>query len=91
MARFLNKRVRIKTIGPYEDRTEEKPDKKYFNFLLRDKENYDMIKIYFNDNYENDLNEYQKEYYLKNLDKLYNEVLKKMKEYKKEENFNLNN
>ena len=85
MARFLNKNVYINTSGPFEDRSKEKPDLKYFNFLSRDKENYDMIRIYFNDNYENDLNEYQKEYYLKNLDKWYNKVLKKMQEYKKEE------
>ena len=59
------------------------PDKKIFDFLSRNNENYDMVKIYFSDNYENDLNEYQKEYYLKNLDKWYDKVLKKMNDYKK--------
>ena len=86
MARFLNKNVIIDTGGPYEDKTKERPDKKYFNFLSRDKENYDMIKIYFEKNYENDLNEYQKEYYIKNLDKWYNKVLKKMEDDKKGDN-----
>ena len=83
MARFLNKNVQINLDGPHEDKTQSKPDKKYFDFLSRDNENYDMVKIYFTENYENDLNEYQKEYYLKNLDKRYKEVLKKMEEYKK--------
>ena len=83
MARFLNKNVKINTGGPYKDINELKPEQKYFDFFSRDKENYDMIKIYFTDNYENDLNEYQKEYYLKNLDKWYNKVLIEIEEYKK--------
>ena len=83
MAKFLNKRTIIDCGGPHENLNVDKPDKKYFDFLSRNNENYDMIKIYFNDNYENDLNEYQKEYYLKNLDKWYDNVLKKMNEYKK--------
>ena len=65
-----------------ENKNLEKPDKKYFDFLNRNNENYDKISIYFNDNYNNDLNEYQKEYYLKNLDDQYDEVDKKIKEYK---------
>ena len=60
----------------------ERPDKKYFDFLSRNFENYDKIKIYFNDNYNNDLNECQKEYYLQNLDEQYAEAEKKMKDYK---------
>ena len=82
IAKFLNKNVKINLHGPYKDYNESRPDKKYFDFLSRDRENYDMIKIYFTDNYENDLNEYQKEYYLKNLDNWYNKVLKQMDEYK---------
>ena len=82
MAKFLNKNVRIDSGGPHEDLNKQKPDKKYFDFLSRDKENYDMVKVYFTDNYENDLNECQKEYYLKNLDKWYNKVLEKMNIYK---------
>ena len=86
MAKFLNKNVKINLQGPYKDNYGSRPDQKYFDFLSRDRENYDMIKIYFTDNYENDLNEYQKEYYLKNLDKWYNKVLKQMDEYKNKPN-----
>ena len=82
MAKFLNKNVRIGWNGPHEDPNKIRPEQKYFDFLSRNNENYDMIKIYFDENYENDLNEYQKEYYIKNLDKWYNNVLKKMEEYK---------
>ena len=81
MTKFLNKNIIINNSGPMEDKNKEKPDKKYFDFLNRNFENYDKIEIYFNDNYENDLNECQKEYYLKNLDRVYNDVEKKMKEY----------
>ena len=78
MAKFLNNNVSIDMGGPYYDVNKGKPHKKYFDFLARDRENYDMIKIFFNKNYENDLNEYQKEYYFKNLDKWYKKVLEKM-------------
>ena len=83
MAKFLNKRTTIDCGGPHEILKMDKPDNKIFDFLSRNNENYDMVKIYFSDNYENDLNEYQKEYYLKNLDKWYDKVLKKMNDYKK--------
>ena len=66
-----------------ENKNLEKPEKKYFDFLNRNNENYDKISIYFNDNYNNDLILYQKEYYLKNLDNQYDEVDEKIKEYKK--------
>ncbi len=79
MAKFLNNNVSINMSGPYYDPNKGNPDKKYFVFLARGRENYDMIKIFFNENYENDLNEYQKEYYLKRLDKWYKKVLEKMK------------
>ena len=82
MAKFLNKNVTIDSGGPHEDLNKEKPERKYFDFLSRNNENYDMVKIYFTDNYENDLNECQKEYYLKNLDKWYKKVLEKMESYK---------
>ena len=82
MPKFLNKNVRIGWNGQHEDPNKIRPEQKYFDFILRNNENYDMIKIYFDENYENDLNEYQKEYYIKNLDKWYNNVLKKMEEYK---------
>ena len=62
------------------DNRGERPDRKYFNFLSRNYENYDNIKIYFNDNYNNDLNEYQKEYYIKHLDNQYSEAEQRMKE-----------
>lgn len=65
-----------------ENKNLEKPEKKYFDFLNWNNENYDKIIIYFNDNYNNDLNEYQKEYYLKNLDNKYAECEQKMKEYR---------
>lgn len=81
MAKFLNKSTTIDCGGPHENLNMDKPDKKYFDFLSRNNENYDMVKIYFTDNYENDLNEYQKEYYLKNLDKFYDKVLTKMNNY----------
>ena len=80
--KFMNLNINIDCGGPKEIKG-EKPDKKYFNFLSRNYENYDKIKIYFNDNYNNDLNEYQKEYYLKNLDEQYADAEKKMKEYEK--------
>ena len=80
--KFMNCNVRIDCHGPQEI-PGERPDKKYFDFLSRNFENYDKIKIYFNDNYNNDLNECQKEYYLQNLDEQYAEAEKKMKEYKK--------
>ena len=67
--------------GPV-DNNEKKPEEKYFKFLSRNFENYDKIKIYFNDNYNNDINEYQKEYYLKNLDEQYTECEQKMREYR---------
>ena len=79
MAKFLNNNVSINMSGPYYDPNKGNADKKYFVFLARGRENYDMIKIFFNENYENDLNEYQKEYYLKMLDKWYKKVLEKMK------------
>ena len=80
--KFMNKNVAINSGGPMENKNLEKPEQKYFDFLHRNNENYDKISIYFTDNYNNDLNEYQKEYYLKNLDNQYDEVDKKMKEYK---------
>ena len=78
MAKFLNNNISIDMGGPYYDARKGNPDKKYFDFLARGRENYDMIKIFFNENYENDLNEYQKEFYLKNLDKWYKKVLEKI-------------
>ena len=78
--KFMNLNIQFTHGGPV-DSKEQKPDKKYFNFLSRNFENYDKIKIYFENNYKNDLNEYQKEYYLKNLDEQYDECEKKMKEY----------
>ena len=78
MKKFLNKNVSITNSGPMENKSGEKPDKKYYDFLSRNFENYDKIKIFFDENYENDLNECQKEYYLKNLDNSYKEVEKKM-------------
>jgi hypothetical protein len=81
MAKFLNNNVSINMGGPYYDVNKGKPDKKYFDFLARNRENYDMMKIFFNENYENDLNEYQKEYYLKHLDDQYAETEKKKKGY----------
>ena len=78
--KFMNCNVQIDAQGPKEIKG-ERPDKKYFNFLSRNYENYDKIKKYFNDNYNNDLNECQKEYYLKNLDDQYAEVEKKKREY----------
>ena len=81
--KFMNANIKIDCGGPKEDKEGEKPDKKYFDFLSRNHENYDKIKIYFSDNYNNDLNEYQKEYYKKHLDDQYVEVEKKMKNYSK--------
>ena len=78
--KFMNANVSIDCQGP-RDNNGEKPDKKYFDFLSRNHENYDKIKIYFENNYNNDLNEYQKEYYLKHLDDQYAETEKKKKEY----------
>ena len=78
MAKFLNNNVSINMGGPYYDASKGNPDKKYSDFLARYRENYDMIKIFFNENYENDLNEYQKEYYFKVLDKWYKKVLEKI-------------
>ena len=80
--KFMNLNVRFTHGGPVEDQEKKKPEQKYFNFLSRNFENYDKIKIYFNDNYNNDINEYQKEYYLKNLDNKYAECEQKMKEYR---------
>ena len=80
--KFMNKNVAINSGGPMENKNLEKPEQKYFDFLHRNNENYDKISIYFSDNYSNELNEYQKEYYLKNLDNQNDEVDKKMKEYK---------
>ena len=68
--KFMNANISFDCQGP-KDNKGEKPDKKYFDFLSRNHENYDKIKIYFDDNYNNDLNEYQKEYYLKHLDLQY--------------------
>ena len=78
MAKFLNNNVSINMGGPYYDASKGNPDKKYSDFLARYRENYDMIKIFFNENYENDLNKYQKEYYFKVLDKWYKKVLEKI-------------
>ena len=80
--KFMNLNVRFTHGGPVEDQEKEKPDQKYFDFLSRNFENYDKIKTYFTDNYNNDINEYQKEYYLKNLDNKYAECEQKMKEYR---------
>ena len=77
--KFMNKNVEFTHGGPVDNRG-ERPDRKYFNFLSRNYENYDNIKIYFNDNYNNDLNEYQKEYYIKHLDNQYAEAEQRMKE-----------
>ena len=79
--KFMNLNINIDCGGPRETKR-QKPDKKYFNFLSRNYENYDKIKIYFNDNYNNDLNEYQKEYYLKHLDNQYAKAELKMKYHK---------
>ena len=49
----MNCNVQIDAQGPKEIKG-ERPDKKYFNFLSRNYENYDKIKKYFNDNYNND-------------------------------------
>ena len=80
--KFMNLNVRFTHGGPVEDQAKEKPEQKYFDFLSRNFENYDKIKTYFTDNYNNDINEYQKEYYLKNLDNKYAECEQKMKEYR---------
>jgi hypothetical protein len=77
--KFLNKNVTFGCGGPKDNNHGERPEQKYFNFLSRNFENYDKIKIYFEENYNNDINEYQKEYYLKNLDNQYNECEKRMK------------
>jgi hypothetical protein len=77
--KFLNKNVTFGCDGPKDNNHGERPEQKYFNFLSRNFENYDKIKIYFEENYNNDINEYQKEYYLKNLDNQYNECEKRMK------------
>ena len=79
--KFMNLNVVFTHGGPV-DNNEKKPEEKYFKFLSRNFENYDKIKIYFNDNYNNDINEYQKEYYLKNLDEQYTECEQKMREYR---------
>ena len=78
MAKLLNNDISVDIQGPYYNPTKGKPAKKYIDFLGREKENYDMINIFFNENYENDLNEYQKEFYLKMLDKWYRKVLEKI-------------
>ena len=75
MKKFLNKNVEINNSGPSDNKMGGKPAKKYFDFLSRKNENYDKIKIYFESNYENDLNKCQKEYYIKNLDIIYDDVL----------------
>ena len=77
--KFLNKNVTFGCDGPKDNNHGERPEQKYFNFLSRNFENYDKIKIYFEENYNNDINEYQKEYYLKNLDNQYNDCEKRMK------------
>ena len=79
--KFMNLNISFTHSGPM-DNNEKKPEEKYFKFLSRNFENYDKIKIYFNDNYNNDINQYQKEYYLKNLDNKYTECEQRMKEYK---------
>ncbi len=79
--KFMNCNVQIDAGGPKEIKG-ERPDIKYFNFLSRNCENYDKIKMYFEANYNNDLNKCQKEYYLKNLDDQYAEVENKKKEYR---------
>ena len=79
--KFMNCNVQIDAGGPKEIKG-ERPDIKYFNFLSRNYENYDKIKMYFEANYNNDLNKCQKEYYLKNLDDQYAEVENKKKEYR---------
>ena len=83
--KFMNLNVEFTHWGPQEkeEKQKKKPDKKYFDFLSRKLENYDKIKIYFNDNYYNDINEYQKEYYLKNLEKEYTQCEWKLKTFKK--------
>ena len=78
--KFMNLNIQFTHNGPV-DSKEKRPEQKYFNFLSRNFENFDKIKIYFENNYKNDLNEYQKEYYLKNLDEQYEQCEKKMKEY----------
>jgi hypothetical protein len=82
--KYMNLNVQFTHGGPVDTNT-KKPEKKYFDFLSRNFENYDKIKIYFNDNYVNDINEYQKEYYVKNLDEEYANCEKKMKEQKNNE------
>ena len=77
--KYMNLNVQFTHGGPV-DTNIKRPEKKYFDFLSRNFENYDKIKIYFNDNYINDINEYQKEYYVKNLDKKYAECVAKMRE-----------
>ena len=77
--KYMNLNVQFTHGGPV-DTNRKRPEKKYFDFLSRNFENYDKIKIYFNDNYVNDINEYQKEYYVKNLDKQYTDCDLKMKE-----------
>jgi hypothetical protein len=77
--KYMNLNVQFTHGGPV-DTSIKRPEKKYFDFLSRNFENYDKIKIYFNDNYINDINEYQKEYYVKNLDKKYAECVAKMRE-----------
>lgn len=77
--KFMNGNIRFDTQGP-KSIDGPKPAQKYYNFLSRNLENFDKIKIYFTDNYNNDLNQYQKEYYLKQLDSQYAKVEEKMKE-----------
>ena len=79
--KFMNQSVRFGLDGPKRDKG-KKPKLKYYNFLSRNFENYDKIKMYFESNYNNDLNEYQKEYYLKHLDNQYAEAEKKINEDK---------
>ena len=79
--KFMNQSVRFGLDGPKKDEG-KKPKLKYYNFLSRNFENYDKIKMYFESNYNNDLNEYQKEYYLKHLDNQYAEAEKKINEDK---------
>ena len=51
-------------------------------FLERQSENYDKIVKFFNNNYNNDVNEKQKEKYLEELKKKYDEYLEKSKKLK---------
>lgn len=86
MLKYLNINITFTNQGPTYSMEGKKSPKKVINFLSRNNENYDIIKMFFEANYENDINEYQKEAYIKNLDKKYNEVQKKMEDSKKAQN-----